>query len=155
MSHHQDLPPAAGAESPTGLGASAAGESAALSGLLQQGLLQPVDATNVDSFLAGQGLKVLFFAGSKSHRRDAHDVAVALREVLKDYRGSVSAGLVSADEAGLQPRFRILVLPSLVLVLGGEILEIVPRVRDWVDYLQVFQRYLGPPGSVPATEAQA
>ena len=130
-------------------------DSAVIADMLQQGLLQRVDAGNIDRFLAGQGLHVLFFAGSRSQRSDAHDVAVALRELLKDYRGSVSAGLVAGDEAQLQPRFRVLVLPSLVLVLGGETLEIVPRVRDWGDYVQAFQRYLGAPGRVPIVELRS
>ena len=155
--NHQHDPGSLAAIHPATNGAASAGgsvvTSAVLSDLLDQGLLQPVDTASVDSFLAGQGLRVLFFPGGNSHRRDAHDVAVALREVLKDYRGSVEAGLVSGDEAELQPRFRVLVLPSLVLLLGGEILELVPRVRDWADYVQVFQRYLGSPGGAPAAES--
>jgi hydrogenase-1 operon protein HyaE len=95
---------------------------------------------------------VLFFAGSNSRRNDAHDVAVALREVLKDYRDEVAAALVTRDEAELQPRFRVSVLPSLVLVVGGEILEVLPRVRDWADYIQAFQRYLGAPQRGPSVE---
>ena len=150
MNHQHDPAPLTAVQPATG---GAAVASAVLSDMLVEGLLQPVDAASIDGFLAGQGLRVLFFPGTSSHRRDAHDVAVALREILKDYRGEVEAGLVSADEAELQPRFRILVLPSLVLLLGGEILELVPRVRDWADYVQVFQRYLGSPGGAPAAES--
>jgi len=145
MSHNQDtLPESSGPAAPP--------NSVAISDMLQQGLLQEVNAGNIDSFLAGQGLHVLFFAGSNSQKSDAHDVAVALREVLKEYRGEVAAALVTRDEAELQPRFRVLVLPSLVFVVGGEILEILPRVRDWADYVQAFQRYLGAPQGVPSVE---
>lgn len=126
--------------------------SVAIADMLQQGLLQEVNAGNITDFLAGSGLHVLFFAGSNSQRSDAHDVAVALREVLKDYRDSVTAGLVVQDEAELQPRFRILVLPSLVLILDGQVLEILPRVRDWGDYVQAFQRYLGAPQRASSVE---
>lgn len=123
--------------------------SIAISDMLERGVLQAVDAAGIDTFLAGEGLHVLFFAGSNSHRGDSHDVAVALREVLKDYSGGVNAGLVAqADEADLQPRFRILALPSLALVLGGDTLEVIPRVRDWSDYAQAFRRYLGEPGQL-------
>ncbi len=128
--------------------------SIAINDMLEHGLLQRVDASNLDTFLQEEGLQVLFFAGSKSQRSDAHDVAVALREVLKDYGGAVRAGLVAEeDETDLQPRFRILALPSLALVLDGETLEVIPRVRDWSDYVRAFRRYLGTPvASDAATE---
>ena len=128
--------------------------SIAIEDMLERGLLQRVDARNLDNFLQAQGLQVLFFAGSNSQRSDAHDVAVALREVLKDYGGAVRAGLVAEEnEADLQPRFRILALPSLALVLDGETLEVIPRVRDWSDYVRAFHRYLGAPAATDtATE---
>ncbi len=107
-------------------------------------MLQRLEAGNLDDFLAGEGLRVLFFAGDNSRRGDAQDVAVALREVLKDYPEKVAAGLVQqADESALQARFRVLAFPSLALVLEGETLEVIPRVRDWSDYAQAFRRYLG------------
>jgi len=119
-------------------------ESIAITDMLERGALQRVDAGSVDAFLTCEGLQVLFFAGSRSQRGDAHDVAVALREVLKDYAGQISAALVAApDEAQLQPRFRVLALPSLVLLLEGETLEVIPRVKDWSDYVRAFRRYLG------------
>ena len=118
----------------------------AVNDMLANGLLQRVSRDNVEQFLESDELGVLFFAGGKSQRADAHDVAVALREILKDYPGSVRAGLVDEqDEAELQPRFRILVSPSLALVHGGATLEVIPRVRDWGDYARAFQRYLGNP----------
>ncbi len=133
--------------SPQPLQTDANAPSAAIADMLAQGLLEEVNAGNIAGFIAGDGLRVLFFAGPHNQRSDAHDVAVALREVLKDYRGRVTAGLVAADEAALQPRFRVLVLPSLVLLIQGEVLEILPRVRDWSDYVEAFQRYLGAPRS--------
>jgi hydrogenase-1 operon protein HyaE len=128
--------------------------SIAINDMLERGLMQRVDASNLDTFLQAQGLQVLFFAGCNSQRSDAHDVAVALREVLKDYGGAVRAGLVAEEnEADLQPRFRILALPSLALVLDGETLEVIPRVRDWSDYVRAFRRYLGAPAATDtATE---
>jgi hydrogenase-1 operon protein HyaE len=122
-------------------------DSIAIEDMLDSGLLQSVNSGNVEDYLAREGLGVLFFAGGNKQRSDAHDVAVALREILKDYRGLVHAGLVADDHsAQLQPRFRVLVCPSLVLVHGGETLEVIPRVRDWADYARAFQRYLGNPG---------
>lgn len=123
-------------------------ESIAITDMLDKGLLQAVSSESIDDFLAADGLGVLFFAGGDKQRSDAHDVAVALREVLKDYRGQVRAALIDeSDSAELQPQFRVLVAPSLALVHGGETLEVIPRVRDWADYSRAFQRYLGNPAS--------
>ena len=131
-------------------------DSNAITDMLERGLLQRVDAAGIDDFLAGEGLRVLFFAGDNSRRSDAQDVAVALREVLKDYPGKVSAGLVrQADEMTLQGRFRVLAFPSLCLVLGGETLEVIPRVRDWSDYVQAFRRYLGDAKGTTTVETHA
>jgi len=127
----------------------------AIADMLQRGLLRAVGRGDIDEFLAGDGLRVLFCAGSNSHKTDAHDVAVALREVLKDYRGDVAAGLIAGDEPELHARFRVLVLPSLVLLLAGQVLEVVPRVRDWKDYAEAFQRYLGAPRREPSVELQS
>ena len=132
--------------------AAAASTSDAVTDMLARGLVRPLDASTADEFLAGDGLQVLFFTGGKSHMRDAHDVAVALRELLRDYRGMVAAAMVSGDGDALLARFRVSVLPSLVLVLGGETLEILPRVRDWADYAGAFRRYLGAPRSTSSAE---
>ena len=118
--------------------------SIAIADMLERGVLQTVDTTNVDSFLASPGLQVLFFTGPGNQHGDSHDVAVALREVLKEYPARISSGLVTREsEAELQPRFRVLVLPSLALCVGGEPLEVIPGVRDWADYIRAFRRYLG------------
>ena len=128
-------------------------DSIAIEDMLDGGLMQAVSADGLAEFLAGDELCVLFFAGGKSQQSDAHDVAVALREIIKDYPGSIRAGLVAEEDAAqLQPRFRVLVSPSLALVHGGTTLEVIPRVREWSDYARAFQRYLGNPTRAAAME---
>ena len=122
-------------------------DSVAIADMLDSKLLQQAGAGNLDTLCSADGFKVLFFCGGKSRRSDAHDVAVALREILKDYRGRVSAALVTGDDPELAARFRVLATPSLVLLNGDTILEVIPRVRDWADYANAFQRYLGKPGA--------
>lgn len=118
--------------------------SIAITDMLERGVLQTVNTTNVDDFLDQPGLRVLFFTGPGNQHGDSHDVAVALREVLKEYPAGISAALVErADEAQLQPRFRVLVLPSLALCIGGATLEVIPGVHDWGDYTRAFRLYLG------------
>ncbi len=129
--------------------------STAIDDMVERGLLRQVDAGSMDAFLGDEKLRVLFFVAGHSQRGDNQDVAVALREILKDYPGQVQAALVDAtDDQPLQARFRVLALPSLVLTLAGETLEVIPRVRDWSDYVTAFRRYLGNPGA-PANSAVA
>ena len=124
----------------------------AIQDMVADRLLRPVDSATVDDFLAPGRVHLLFFAGPRSVRREAHDVAVALREVLKDYAGVVDGALVSEEAAGgLTERFRANATPCLVLLSGAEILEVIPRVRDWAEYAAAFRRYLGNAPSVAST----
>lgn len=124
--------------------------SAVIDDMVAGGVIDAVDADAIDSFLAASGLGALLFCGANAHSRETHDVAVALRELVKDYAGDMRAGVVAAgDDPALHTRFRVLVTPSLVLVLGGEVLEVLPGVRDWADYTATFQRYLGAPRRRP------
>jgi hydrogenase-1 operon protein HyaE len=131
-------------------------DSSAIEDMLDSGVLARLTTDSLADFLASDRLCVLFFAGGNSQRSDAHDVAVALREVLREYPGSVQAGLVEeAQGAQWQQRFRVLVSPSLVLTHAGSTLEVIPKVRDWADYARAFQRYLGPPAKKAVKEARA
>lgn len=120
--------------------------SPAVTDMLQRGQLQELDTGSLESFLETDGLAVLFFTGGPRRVRESHDVAVALRECLKDYPGMVRAGVLrEKDEAQQQERFRVITPPSLVFLAGGQTLEVMPGVRDWGDYEVAFQRYLGTP----------
>jgi hypothetical protein len=116
--------------------------------MCNEGLCQSVDCNGLDAFLDGDGLKLLLFAGQGgSHGHDqGHDVAVALRELLRDYHGQLAAAWIAdGEERKLMARCRVAVIPSLVFAVGGEIMEVLPRVRDWADYQAAFRRYLGAP----------
>lgn len=114
----------------------------AIEQMLAADQLSTVDAQSIETFCAGPELRVLLFAGLPKRSSEAQDVAVALRELMREF--SVSAALVAEhDESALQSDFRVAVLPSLVLVVDGQVLEVVPGVRDWVDYQRAFERYLG------------
>ena len=121
-------------------------DSPAIADMLASGLLQALNEDTLESFLENDGLALLFFTGGPKRRRESHDVAVALREILKEYPGMVQAALLEDDlEKSQQERFRVLTPPSMVFIAGGRTLEVVPGVRDWADYERAFQRYLGAP----------
>lgn len=130
-------------------GISAGGVVALTDGIdraVEAGAFERLDETGVDAWLAGDGLRVVLFAGPAKRQRDAHDVAIALRELLKTYAGEARAAVFAADvEAAQMGRFRVAISPSLALCVGGAVVEVVPGVRDWADYAAVFRRYLGAP----------
>jgi hydrogenase-1 operon protein HyaE len=111
-----------------------------------------ISAADIDSWLtAAPGVSAILFAGINKDRPEGNDVAVALREMLRAYPDGLRIGVVrEADEMKLKGRFRVIVLPTVVLTVRGEILELLPRVRDWADYAEVFARYLGRPRTVAA-----
>ncbi len=111
--------------------------------------LPTVDATTVDAFLtpaAGEAPHaLLFFTGDPETRGDSTDVAVVLPELLAAFAGRLRAAVVDrAAEAALKPRFRVEVLPSLVLCRGGDPVGVMPRIRDWSDYLDTITTLLAP-----------
>ncbi|MEM1191401.1 MAG: hypothetical protein AAGI72_22915 [Pseudomonadota bacterium] len=131
-------------------------DSIAINDMLDTGLLTALDASSVDAFADHERPQVLFFPGPKAVRREAHDVAVALREVLRDYGGGVHGGLLRDEDArSPSERFRVSATPCLVLLYGSDVLEVLPRVRDWAEYAAAFQRYFGPVSRPLNTGARA
>lgn len=115
--------------------------------------LPTVDETTVEAFLAPAAGEpphaLLFFTGDPASRTDSDDVAVVLPELLAAYRGRLRAAVVArAAEAALKPRFRVEVLPSLVLTRGADPLGVMPRIRDWSDYRATIDRLLDPAAPV-------
>lgn len=133
--------------------------NAAIDDLLARGWMREVTPEKMEEFVNAEGVSVLFFPGQDKQRSDAHDVAVALRELLRDYLPdlpSLRTAIVAREaQAELRERFRVQVYPSLALVLAGQSLEVLPRVLDWSDYRQAFARYLGPPGNVASHASPA
>ncbi|MEM0953713.1 MAG: hypothetical protein AAGI24_06205 [Pseudomonadota bacterium] len=120
--------------------------SPAVTDMLNRGILSTVTETNLDALLDSKTLVVLFFTGGPKRVRESHDIAVALREVLKDYMGMVDTAVFDVEqETQHYARFRVITAPCLVFISGGKTLEVIPGVRDWSDYVQAFQRYLGRP----------
>ena len=103
--------------------------SPAITDMLERGVLSRLNATSLEDFLQTDGLAVLFFTGGPKRFRESHDVAVALREITRDYPGQVRSAVLEDDlEAKLRERFRVITPPSLVFVAGGKPLEVVPGV---------------------------
>jgi hydrogenase-1 operon protein HyaE len=108
-----------------------------------------VDTTTIDAFLApaagAPAHAVLFFTGDPAQRAETADVAVVLPELLAAFAGRLRAAIVARDaEAALQSRFHVVVMPSLAITRGETPVGVLPRIRDWSDYIGTIGRCLAP-----------
>lgn len=120
-----------------------------LSALTERHRLPIVDATTVDAFLApaeGEPAHaILFFTGDPATRAETLDVAVVLPELVAAFAGRLRAAVVdTAAETSLSSRFRVAVLPSLVVTRAGAVLNVLPKIRDWSDYVAKIEAALAP-----------
>ena len=108
-----------------------------------------VDEHSIDAFLApaaGEPANtLLFFTGDPAQRSESNDVAVVLPELLAAFRGRLRAAVVARSaEDTLKNRFHVQVVPSLVVTRGPAPLGVMPRIRDWSDYVATLQTLLAP-----------
>lgn len=114
--------------------------SALIAALTSRHGLPIIETNTLDSFLApaaGEPEHVLlFFAGDPDQRSDSGDVAVVLPELLAAFPGRFRAGVIAhSAEAALKTRCKVEIFPSLVVVRGQIVLDVLPRIRDWGEYL--------------------
>lgn len=114
--------------------------SALIAALADRHGLPTVDADSLDAFLAPAAGEpahaILFFSGDPLQRGDSGDVAVVLPELLAAFPGRFRAAVVARTaEAALKGRCRVDVFPSLAILRGATVLDVLPRIRDWSDYL--------------------
>nr|WP_294527050.1 hypothetical protein [uncultured Rhodopila sp.] len=108
-----------------------------------------VDEHSIYAFLAPAAGEpahtLLFFTGDPAQRSESNDVAVVLPELLAAFRGRLRAAVVarSAEDA-LKTRFHVQVVPSLVVTRGPAPLGVLPRIRDWSEYVATLQTLLAP-----------
>ena len=111
--------------------------------------LPVLEAGTVDDFLAATPHALLFFTGDPAQRSETADVAVVLPQLLAAFAGRLRAGIISRNaEATLAARFRVAILPSLVVTRGADPVGVLPRIRDWSEYLQRIGQYLAPDAPV-------
>jgi hydrogenase-1 operon protein HyaE len=102
-----------------------------------------LDVDDVDPFVAGEGLRVLFYSGEGKRRPEAQDVAVVLREILRQHQGRLQVGvLTDMAENKTKVRFGVIVLPTVVLMRDGEKREAIARIQDWPVYSDAIARHI-------------
>ncbi len=131
--------------------------SALIDALSTRDRLPVVDTAGIEAFLApapGEAAHaLLFFTGDPQKRAEANDVAVVLPQLLTTFAPHLRAAVVARSaETALARRFQVQVYPSLVLVRGAAPLCVMPRIRDWADYVATIRTSLLP-GARPLPDA--
>ncbi|MGQ7247710.1 hypothetical protein ACUN9Y_10245 [Halomonas sp. V046] len=92
--------------------------------------------SELDAFVAGEGLRLLFLTGDPVTNLETNDVAAILPELAKAFDGGFVAAVVGrAAEDRARERFQVWPVPSLLFVEHGRLIGRISRVRDWQDYL--------------------
>ncbi|NLH80606.1 MAG: hydrogenase accessory protein [Phyllobacteriaceae bacterium] len=128
-----------------------------LTALAERYGLPTVDATSIDACLApasGEAEHVLlFFTGDPATRAETLDVAVVMPEILAAFQRRLRGAVVDrAAEAGLASRFHVAVMPSLVVTRRDETVAVLPKIRDWSEYMEKIEAALAP--DAPALVAE-
>ncbi len=123
--------------------------SALIAALASRHGLPTVDTDSLDAFLTpaagAPDYALLFFTGDADQRSDSGDIAVVLPELLAAFPGRFRAAVVARPaEAALKARCRVEVLPSLVVLRGHTVIDVLPRIRDWSEYLDRLAAALKP-----------
>jgi hydrogenase-1 operon protein HyaE len=101
--------------------------------------LPVLDAASIDSFFdeaaASGTLTLLLFAGDPVRWPEADDLAVILPALVAAFRGRARGAVIARTaESELSGRFKVSVFPSLVLVRGREVADVIAKVKDWAYY---------------------
>lgn len=123
--------------------------SALIAALASRHGLPTIDAETLDAFLAPAAGELdhalLLFTGDPDQRTDSGDVAVVLPELLAAFPSQFRAGVVARSaEAALKNRCQVEIFPSLVVLRRETVLDVLPRIRDWSEYLDRLGAALNP-----------
>lgn len=112
-----------------------------------------VNLSNREEFVAGSGMRVIFFPGNPDTVRDATDVAVILPELVEAFAEKLSPGVVTdtfGDGKQLKREYGFTEYPALVFFRDGKYVGTIARVQDWADYLaKISDLFVAPPKRPP------
>jgi len=106
-----------------------------------------VDEHGLDRLLASRAdapeHALLFFTGDPEQRMETADVAVVLPELIRHFAGKLHGVVIAREaEASLKERFGVMVMPSLVMMRRDQPLGVLPKVRDWAEYIEKITAWL-------------
>lgn len=91
----------------------------------------------LDAFVAGPGVRLAVLTGTPGRRPASHDLAVVVREFLRDPRRELRVAVVEGEwNAEAKQRWGVRIEPSLLIARDGAVLEVVAGIRDWSVYAE-------------------
>ena len=100
-----------------------------------------VRRAGLQDFLARHPRAMLFFTGDFAQNPEGRDVAIVVRELLRQHAGHVALGLVDRrDETAVMAKTGVVVLPAVAFIADGRTVDVVARMRDWGAYAQAAER---------------
>lgn len=100
-----------------------------------------VRRSGLQDFLSRHSRALLFFTGDLAQNTEGRDVAIVVRELLRQYAGRIALGLVDRrDETAVMAKTGVVVLPAVAFVADGRTVDVVARMRDWGVYAQAAER---------------
>jgi len=97
--------------------------------------------SNLQDFLARHPRALLFFTGDLAQNPEGRDVAIVVRELLRQNAGRIALGLVDRrDESAVMAKMGVVVVPAVAFVADGRTVDVVARMRDWSAYAQAVER---------------
>ncbi|MEO1089523.1 MAG: hypothetical protein AAFX81_02735 [Pseudomonadota bacterium] len=89
------------------------------------------------AFVAGPGVRLALIAGEPGRRPETQDVAVVVRELLRDASLALRVAVVEGElSAERKEAFDLRIEPSLILARDGTVREVIPGIKDWAVYHQ-------------------
>jgi hydrogenase-1 operon protein HyaE len=103
--------------------------------------LPTIGVAEIDQYLAdaasGGAIPALLFAGDPQRWPEATDVAVVLPELIEAFQGRLRGAVIAPGaELTLARRFNVQVYPSLVLWRNDEVIDVIPKIKDWSVYVE-------------------
>lgn len=134
--HETDLPATSESNAMTNL----------IEALAEHPAAEVVRRNGLADFLSRHPRALLFFTGDIATHREALDVAIVVRELLRQHAGELALGLVDRrDETSVMARTGVVVLPAVAFVSEGKTVDVVARMRDWAAYANAVAKLFPPP----------
>ena len=119
--------------------------------LHQQAGFEILNETNLDAFLAQEGLKLAVFADDPNNRKETMDIVVIAPELKKAFGDTLSRSVL-ADfmvARALAARWGLRSMPAVALFQDRNFLGAVQGLQTWNDYCQKLAAIIQKPQSSP------
>lgn len=120
-----------------------------LRALAERHRLRHIDESDIEGFFDRQADEpshaLLFFPGDASQKAETDDVAVVFPELAARFDGHLRAAVITQEACeALKSRFQVQAVPCLVVTRDRDTVGVIPRIRDWSEYIAMIDVFLKP-----------